>query len=46
MDENNKMILDFNPQTRAMQQLAVKFRFWEKRNPPQTQDEKDHTTWS
>jgi len=46
MDEYNKMILDSSPQTRAMQQLAAKIRFWEKRNPPQTQDEADRTTWS
>jgi glycerol-3-phosphate acyltransferase PlsY len=36
MDEYNKMILDSSPQTRAMQRLAAKVRFWEKRNPPQT----------
>lgn len=35
-DEYTKMILDSSPQTRAMQRLAEKFRFWEKRNPPQT----------
>jgi glycerol-3-phosphate acyltransferase PlsY len=35
MDGYNKMILDSSPQTRAMQRLAAKVRFWEKRNPPQ-----------
>ncbi|MBL8063335.1 MAG: glycerol-3-phosphate acyltransferase [Anaerolineales bacterium] len=34
MDEYNKMILDSSPQTRAMQRLAAKIRFWEKSNPP------------
>jgi glycerol-3-phosphate acyltransferase PlsY len=34
MDEYNTMILDSSPQTRAMQRLAAKVRFWEKRNPP------------
>jgi len=46
MDEYNKMILDSSPQTRAMQRLAAKIRFWEKRNLPQTQDEADRTTGS
>lgn len=36
MDEYNKMILDSSPQTRAMQRLAAKVRFWEKSNPPQS----------
>lgn len=36
MDEYNRMILDSSPQTRAMQRLAVRIRFWEKSNPPQT----------
>ncbi len=36
MDEYNTMILDSSPQTRAMQRLAAKIRFWEKRNPPQS----------
>jgi glycerol-3-phosphate acyltransferase PlsY len=35
MDVYNKMILDSSPQTRAMQRLAARIRFWEKRNPPQ-----------
>jgi glycerol-3-phosphate acyltransferase PlsY len=36
MDEYNKMILDASPQTRAMQRLAAKIRFWEKSNPPRS----------
>jgi hypothetical protein len=36
MDEYNRMILDSAPQTRAMQRLAARIRFWEKSNPPQT----------
>ena len=35
MDEYNKMILDSSPQTRAMQRLAARIRFWEKSNPHQ-----------
>jgi glycerol-3-phosphate acyltransferase PlsY len=36
MDEYNKMILDSSPQTRAMQRLAAKIRFWKKTNPPRS----------
>jgi glycerol-3-phosphate acyltransferase PlsY len=36
MDEYNTMILDSSPQTRAMQKLSAKIRFWEKRNPPRS----------
>lgn len=36
MDEYNKIILDSSPQTRAMQRLAARIRFWEKRNPPRS----------
>lgn len=36
MDEYTKMILDSTPQTRAMQRLSARVRFWEKKEPPLT----------
>jgi glycerol-3-phosphate acyltransferase PlsY len=36
MTEYNQMILDSGPQTRAMQRLAARIRFWDKRNPPRS----------